>query len=1377
MDKNNYLSEINASSKEETKSYPPQVYNYGYIDEDPFSEQSFLSRLFYYWAYRIIKLSNLVKIKPEYLGKLKGKYRSEEYLKSIKYVWENLGYRNKKTLALIRAGFRSNLNFVFIILIFSVVRVSMNILDINLFREYMKRFNKDYKKDDSLLSIFSQVQIGIFYLLLKLSEIFIRRRGFEYQMLLGHKTGTEFTCLIYEKILKVSPASMKDKAKTGEIINFMQVDAHRLNQLMNSTPSLITIPFQIIAYSYMLFKFFGISFIFGLITLIIFLVINFYFQRQFKKLQKIRMKLKDKRMKITTETFNNLKVLKLYSWEDEFLNRINNAREEEMTNLEKRFKISNINNSLSWLAPVATSIVSIGAYQYFRDRLRIEDIFTCLGIFASIQMPLRSIPNILTNFYETSISMERIEKFLNETEVNEHNIIRNDKIMEVEGNSIKIENGSFTWGIEKGFEEENESKRGRRGGQFKKEKKFEKNKKYEVKEFELPTFSSYGPISKEKKKDETKYTSLIEDSITNDTLSDSDSSMKSKINSLGTDLGLNLNKENKSRTILKNLNFEIKKGEFICIIGEVGSGKSSLIQALLNNMLPLGPTKVYVNGNISYVAQIPWIQNATVKNNIIFYQPFNEEKYNNIIDICELRPDLEILSGGDLTEIGEKGINLSGGQKARISIARALYCDRDIYLLDDPISALDANVGMKIMKNCVIKYLNGKTRILVTHALQYVSFADRIIYMKDGEINWIGTYSEIKEQDFFKIFYDKMNKNQGLQRKSSSERRDDFLNSEDEENNKNSLNKGKVKRITKDEDKEEGRVKFKVYSTYISFIGGVIVLVVILILLLLMNGFNGSSDIFLGYWNDNQSKAKNFFYFCIYSSLGLTSCVINYIRVRLIAKSSIKASRTMHSLMIQSLIRAPIPTFHETVPKGQIFNRLSKDLTSIDIFSLREFNEVLSCLIGFVSALLICSLYQPYCLIFLPILSIVGYKISSFYVVCSREIHRIEGIVRSPVLNLMNETIPGAITIRAFNYQKKYQSMYHDRTDENLKIRLILNGTSQWNDLYLDLLSFSFNAFLIGFTIIYKDTFSANVIGILLTYSIKLDRSLIMGLHIMTRLENSMVDIERCLKYTECPSEAPKTKIIDATLSQWPNKGKIQFIDFSVKYRPDTEIVLKNINFEIKPNEKVGIAGRTGSGKSTITLCLFRLLEATQGKILIDDVDISTIGLDILRSSLTIIPQDPALMEGTLRYNIDPLNKYNDSDIKEVMRMIGFDYILDKSPDGISQIVTEGGANLSVGEKQLICITRAILRKSKIIIMDEATASIDYQTEEIIQRAIGELLKDSTIITIAHRIKTIINYDRIMTLENGEIVNFDTPQNLLKDKNSLFYELYSKSTL
>ena len=320
---------------------------------------------------------------------------------------------------------------------------------------------------------------------------------------------------------------------------------------------------------------------------------------------------------------------------------------------------------------------------------------------------------------------------------------------------------------------------------------------------------------------------------------------------------------------------------------------------------------------------------------------------------------------------------------------------------------------------------------------------------------------------------------------------------------------------------------------------------------------------------------------------------------------------------------------------------------------------------------------------------------------------------------------------------------------------------------------------IFSFTIIFKDNFSAQTIGILLNYCINIQQSLIHGLNTLSNFENSVVDLERCLQYTDIKSEAPKTKELDndKKLKNWPNKGKIEFINYSVKYRPDTEIVLKNINFTINPKEKIGIVGRTGSGKSTITLCLFRIIEPLSGKILIDDVDITKIGLDKLRKNLTIIPQDPALMEGTLRYNIDPLNLNKDIDIINIMEKIGFNYIIENNPLGINQIIQEGGSNLSVGDKQLICITRAILRKSKIIIMDEATANIDYQTEEIIQKAINEILNNSSVITIAHRIKTIINSDKIIVLENGEIVDFDTPKKLLENKNGLFYNLYSKSTL
>ena len=356
-------------------------------------------------------------------------------------------------------------------------------------------------------------------------------------------------------------------------------------------------------------------------------------------------------------------------------------------------------------------------------------------------------------------------------------------------------------------------------------------------------------------------------------------------------------------------------------------------------------------------------------------------------------------------------------------------------------------------------------------------------------------------------------------------------------------------------------------------------------------------------------------------------------------------------------------------------------------------------------------------------------------------------------------------------------NLFHEKVDEHLKLRIINNGCNQWYNMSLDLISFSFVAFLITFTILFKDKFSASAVAIIYTYCDKMKMSLIMGLRTLTFYENSMIGYERCMEYTKCPSEAPLKNIADSKLNNWPDKGKIEFINFSVKYRPNTEIVLKNLNFVIQGQEKVGIVGRTGSGKSTITLCLFRILEATEGKILIDGVDISTLGLEILRHNLTIIPQDPALMEGSLRYNIDPLEKSEDNEIIKVMQKIGFDYIIKRDKNGLNQEISEGGSNLSVGEKQLICITRAILRKSKIIIMDEATASIDYKTEEIIQKAVNEILKDSTFITIAHRIKTILNYDRILTLDNGKIVDFDTPKNLLNDKKSLFYELYSKSNL
>ena len=401
---------------------PEKARKYAYIDEDPYSSANCISHMFYYWAYRIIKLANITQIKNEYLGRLKGKYTSKNYLANIKNVWEQKRYKYRHRLALIQAGFRSNLKYLICVIIFSLLRSAFNIAIINFFRLYMQMFQSDAKAPTlPIIGTLNHWQVAAIYLALRIIEILVMRQCFEYQSILGNKSSVEFNCLIFEKLLKVSPSSMKDRARSGEIMNFMQVDARKLQMLMHMSPDLLTIPMMIVAYSYMLFKFFGIAFIFGFVTMFLFFFLNFYFHRKFKKIQKEQMKLKDKRMKIVTETFNNLKVLKLYAWEDEYLNRINSAREDEINNLEKRFKTQNLSQTIGWFAPVATSVASIGAYQYFNDTLRIEDIFTSLGIFAAIQGPIRMLPMIFNNFYETSISMRRIEKYLNEEEINERN--------------------------------------------------------------------------------------------------------------------------------------------------------------------------------------------------------------------------------------------------------------------------------------------------------------------------------------------------------------------------------------------------------------------------------------------------------------------------------------------------------------------------------------------------------------------------------------------------------------------------------------------------------------------------------------------------------------------------------------------------------------------------------------------------------------------------------------------------------------------------------------------------------------------------------------------------------------------------------------------
>ena len=1342
--------------------------------QDPYSSSGFFQRLFVTWALNIVKLSNYLSLKPQYFGHLPQKFESKHYYEEFKNVWFNKNYKNRKYLPLIQAGFVSNKLYAIFAIIGDISISMTDIIRVSLFREIMSRFS--HNNCYGIYKYFSQTQMVFLYILNRIVRTLCFRKCYEYETILRYRLTSQYQCLIFEKLLKVSPSSTGPRADNGQIFNFIQVDAYQLNKLMNLTPDLIFVPFQIFLFSLMLFGLLGWIYFIGITILIAFILANMFFQKKIKELSKKNMQFKDKRMKITSETFNNIKILKLYSWENAFKNKIKEAREEELLNMENNYKIENINSMIQWFGPLCSSLISFGLFQYFKGDFKIEDIFTSLNIFQKIQSPLKYIPRLLNNFYETVIATERIEKFLRQDEINPNNLIKNTSENNIK---IKIENGNFSWGLppsEASEEKQKSSKEIDLQSKTKRKKEQNIKNKKEKKIYQEIELTEKITIPDEENtentntnNDDSEYLKLEQ----NDTLDETENiNINDKKNNI-----ISISDNNTLKPVLKNINIEIFKGEFVCIIGEVGSGKSSLFHSILNCLIPISnSSKIYVNDSIGYTSQIPWIQNKTIRDNILFYNKYDKEKYNKILDITCLKADLKILEAGDLTEIGEKGVNLSGGQKTRISLARALYSDKEIYIFDDPLSSLDVDVGMEIMKKCILDYLKDKTVIVSTNALQYLEYCDKIIYMKEGEIAWVGKYEEIIKKDFFIYLYEKY-----LKEKNKNNIKEEQNPKKENYDNNKSMNKGIVKRITKDEEIEK-KIKMSLISSLISNIGGNKALISIIFFVITIQIFKMQSDIWLGYWSSHQTKENKTRNYLIYAFLCLCSFTFNYCLLNTKLKSTLIVSKRVHDLMINNLILAPISSYHETVPKGQIFNRLTKDLNNVDTESVDQVEELINVILSFTLSVSLCSYYQPYCLFLCPILFYLGQKWTQFNSKCFRELYRIEGIVRAPLLNIINEAIPGTIIIRVFECQKEFIDKYFKSIDENFKIRIILNGVNNLYDLILDSLSAILASCILIFCLIYKDKFEATQIGLLIINYENIHVKMISGLHTLRSFKNTLVEYERCMELVEIPKEKSVIKKLDGgnfdkNSENWLKNGKIEFKNFSVKYRKDTELVLKNINILINPGEKIGIVGRTGSGKSTITLCLFRLLEAFEGEIYIDDIDISGIPLEILRKNITIIPQDPVLISGTLRFNIDPFNYYTDNNIIEVLKKINFECIIKENPLGLEQIIAEEGANLSVGERQLICIARAILRNSKIIVMDEATASIDYKTEEIIQNCINEVLNKSTIITIAHRIKTILKYDRIISLDNGEIKEFDTPENLLKNKEGIFYNLYYKSNL
>ena len=1286
----------------------------------PYYTSNFLGKFFFNWTRYAMDTANKAPLKILDFKGLAERDQSQNLLKPLYEKWQSEKSQKNDFILDENAFFTAILKtyylWIITLTILNLCIDSLKYLQIYFYDSIIQYFEYYHSPEDHKPPFFPIYINAIGLVLIKISKTFFHHQVKFISQTLGVKAANAVTALIYDKVTKTS-IFIKSQISEGEILNFIQVDSEKLNFLFASLPKILTLPFNLIVSFYALFIFFKKSFIVGLTMLIIMILIIWYIQYRYLYNTKEMLKKKDKRMRLTTHTFHIIKILKLFGWEDEFRENIDKKRNDELINIKNILYLTALRTFVNSNLSLLTSLASIGGYTYFYGAMEVKTLFSSTKLVKEVAVPLVDIPQFITDLNSLKISLRRIQNFLVVKDIDTTKAEKIEKNINIMLNdSEEVNNNSAI--------------------DFKK-------CDFGIKGEEVITKDEYKKIA--------------------------------------------------DKVLLKEIDLTINKGELVTIIGETGSGKTCLINSILRNLELINENspdkKYYICSNkISYACQDPWIMNGTIRENIIFYDKFDKDRYNKVVNACQLDKDFENLKHGDQTEIGSTGNNISGGQRARIALARAIYKDADIYLFDDPISSVDTYISMKIFHQAIVNLLKDKTRIFVTHDTRNLKYTSRVIVMDHFKIEFNGNFEQFSGKDTYEdIVKDNThhNKKDLTINKDITDIKGEYFTNKDDS----------FGRLLRDEDQVHGKVSWRLYDLFFRIQGGYLLFLLLIGLTLSIVVSNAVGKDFVASWSDkaqNKSeeekfnKEDNYKFFIHYSGILFIGIFIQFIKEMLVAFSNFKSTKYLHEKMIYSLIRAPINLFHDVVPIGQILNRLIHDLDlSQEIIWM--FNKILGSLIGLITSIYICFLENRESIYASPVIALFAYLLLKYFITAGRDLNRLNGISRSPAISLFSETILGITTIRTFKQEKPSKMKFYERLDEHYGVMLYKYGSDNWFCMSLDLISHFYLGFVLIGAILGINSFDAKTVGIMLDYSSDFSEQLLEVFEQGTHVEKSLISLERCDTYSKIPSEKYEDeklstkKIYSLSDKSWPVEGKVNYENYSMKYRPNCDLALKDVNIEINPGEKIGIVGRTGSGKSSLTLSLFRIVEAFSGKIIIDGENISEIPLKKLRRSVSIVPQEPFLLEGTLKTNLDPLNLYSEQEINEVLtnvklyEMLEHDNVNGKNVlRGINTEIKEYGNNLSFGCRQLLCVARAILRKSKIIILDEATSSVDQKTEDIISNAVDTMFKDSTVITIAHRINTVKKCDRIIVMNAGEVVETGKPDELIANNNSQFYSLYYK---
>ncbi|RUS69501.1 hypothetical protein EGW08_022736 [Elysia chlorotica] len=871
---------------------------------------------------------------------------------------------------------------------------------------------------------------------------------------------------------------------------------------------------------------------------------------------------------------------------------------------------------------------------------------------------------------------------------------------------------------------------------------------------------------------------------------------------------------------LDDVSMRVQPASLVAVIGPVGSGKTSVLMSILGE-LPVQSGSVRAQGKIAYVSQHPWIFSGSLRQNILFGQHWDQHRYDKIIRICALSRDLSILPKGDATLIGDRGVNLSGGQKARVSLARALYMDADIYLLDDPLAAVDTAVGKHIFDKCIMKYLKDKPRILVTHQVQLLPVADNIVILTEGKVVSQGTYAELSKSgvNFSELLKLSEEETSGIDQ-CSLVNQDRLSPTSDQEitsgsklarsgsvSSVESLGKDYVPdsvQLPEEEERETGAIDVQVFLSYFKAGGGVLLLSALLLFLLLAQGLFLVSDWWLARWTGKMEDRHNALkarvqspvdqtmttgssapnstqmdipeadtYWNLYVYAGMIVALIasSLARAFIFFKLAVAASEKLHNLMFARVLRATM-AFFDTNPVGRVLNRFSKDIGQTDDLLPWTMFDVIQNSLLTVAIVVLAAVLNPW--VFVPVLPllVLFVLVRRYYVQTSRSVKRLEGTTRSPVFSYLSASLQGLHTIRAMHMEHKLTAEFDAHQDLHTEAWFLFLTTSRWLGVRLDWLSVIFTASVVYSSLLTADAMDPAFVGLSVVYTMNLMGLFQWAVRQSVELENQMISVERVLQYTRLPIEADlESKTDHKPPDTWPSCGSLQAKGVSLQYSNSAPFVLRDISFDIKGGEKIGIVGRTGAGKSSLITTLFRLAEP-EGELTIDGVSIHRLGLHDLRQAISIIPQDPVLFTGSVRRNLDPFDEYSDSQLWRALEEVQLKETIGNHPENLYMEVTEGGSNFSAGQRQLMCLARAVLGNARILMIDEATANVDPITDELIQQTIRSKFKACTVLTIAHRLHTVIDSDKIMVLDAGNIVEMGTPTELLSmGKGGAFYSM------